>query len=359
MSTIETATLAPGAALPLDHDEISAARERLRGIAVRTPLLEYRELNCRVGGRVLLKAETFQRAGSFKFRGAYNRLAQLTRPERKRGVVAYSSGNHALGIATAAAMVGTAATLVMPHDAPRIKLDKVRRSGARIVFYDRISESREQLAQRIADDTGAIVVPSFDDRHIVAGQATVAAEAFDQLSQRDLSADQLLASCGGGGLTAGCALAAACRSATTKVYAVEPLGFERIGRSLLAGTPVSIQGSARSICDSLMVPSPGHLTFAILRALLAGTAAVSDAEVAAAMLAAFLDAKLVLEPGGAAALAAVLSSKIDGRDKTTVVVCSGGNVDAETYTDLLHRASKDMIGGISADARLRVATVNE
>jgi threonine dehydratase len=316
-------------------EEIVAAQERLTSIAFRTPLLEYSELNQRIGGRLLIKAETFQRSGSFKFRGAYNRLIQLSPTERRRGVVAYSSGNHAIAVAMAAAMVGAGGTVVMPDDAPRIKINKVRQLGAEIIFYDRVSGQREDVARKIANEAGAILVPSFDDPHVIAGQATVGLEALDQLAQLDVSADALLVSCGGGGLVSGCALAVAHRRARTKVYAVEPLGFDRVAQSLATGAPVSIRPQGRSVCDALMARAPGQLTFAILRALLAGSFVVSDADVASAMLTSFVDLKLVLEPGGAAALAAVLSGTFDGRGKTTLVICSGGNVDAGTFVDLL------------------------
>jgi threonine dehydratase len=325
-------------------NEILAAQERLRSVAIQTPLLESGELNARIGGRLLIKAETFQLSGSFKFRGAYNRLVQLSSSERRRGVVAYSSGNHALAVATAATMIGANATVIMPHDAPKIKAEKIRCLGARIVFYDRVSDHREDIAHEIARQTDAILVPPFDDPHIIAGQATAAVEALAQLARLNLSADALLASCGGGGLTSGCALAASHSSARTNVYAVEPVDFDRVRRSLMAGTPVSIDSDDRTICDSLMARTPGRLTFVILRAFLAGSITVSDADVATAVLVAFRDLKLVVEPGGAAALAAVLSGRFDGRDKITLVICSGGNVDPDAFASLIDMPRREVNG---------------
>lgn len=332
------------------YQQIVAAQERLRTVALRTPLLESDEINRKVGGRVLIKAECMQRSGSFKLRGAYNKIVQLTKDERKRGVVAYSSGNHAAAVATAAGMIGTAATVVIPEDAPRIKIDNILRLGARTIFYNRFRDRREDLAANIVRQTGAILIPTYDDGDIIAGQATVALEIIDQLTELDVRADALLAGCGTGGLVAGCALALWQRGARTKVYAVEPLGFDRIGRSLKAGNPVSIPGGGLSICDSLMTLSPGELTFAIIQALSVASVAVSDSAVAAALLVSFRELKLVLEPGGAAALSAILTGSVDGRSKTIVVVCSGGNVDPDSYAKALNSNYKGVAD--NRDARL-------
>jgi threonine dehydratase len=321
-----------------DIDAIRAAAGRIAGQAVLTPLLESPAVNARLGGRLLIKAEPLQRTGSFKFRGAYNTLSQLSPEGRRKGVVTWSSGNHAQGVAAAAQVLGIPALIVMPKDAPSIKIANTRGYGAEIVLYDRIKESREDIGTRIAGERGATIVAPYDEPHVIAGQGTCGLEIAAQAKAREIRLDAVLVCCGGGGLTAGCATALAAESPDTKIYAVEPAGFDDTGRSLASGHRVANAPEARSFCDALLAPTPGELTFAINRRLLAGAFAVSDREAAQAMAVAFADFKLVVEPGGAVALAAVLSGKYPLKGKTVAVVASGGNVDRETFSQALAQA---------------------
>lgn len=315
--------------------EIVAAADRLAGVAVATPLLENPALNDAVGGRILLKAETLQRTGSFKFRGAYNFISQIDPAQRRSGVVAYSSGNHAQGVAAAAALLGAPATIVMPADAPAIKLDNTRALGATVVTYDRTSENREAIAAGLAADTGATIVPPYDHPWTIAGQGTVGLEIAAQAADLGAAADAALVCCGGGGLTAGIATALAELSPATAIYTVEPEGFDDTARSLAAGARQTNRAGARSICDALLAPEPGELTFAINSRLVAGGLAVSDDDVRRAMAYAWQTLKLVVEPGGAVALAAVLSGALDCAGRTVVVVLTGANVDAALYREIL------------------------
>ncbi|MGB5131198.1 MAG: threonine/serine dehydratase [Steroidobacteraceae bacterium] len=312
-------------------DDVESAAGRLAGIARRTPLLADTPLDELTGGRVLLKVESLQRTGSFKIRGAYNRLVQLGPDERAAGVVAFSSGNHAQGVACAAALLGMRATIVMPSDAPRAKLEGTRALGADIVLYDRERESRETIASKLAAEFGATLVPAFDDPHVIAGQGTVGLELMQQARELDATPDQVLMACSGGGLVSGSALAIRELSPTTEVICVEPTGFDDTRRSLETGRRMTNAKGARSICDALMSPSPGVLTFALMRQLLAGGVAVTDEQVQAAMAWAFRHLKLVIEPGGAVALAAVLAGQVPTHRRTTALVVSGGNVDPATY----------------------------
>jgi len=317
--------------------DIVAAADRLKGQAVVTPLLESPALDAEVGGRVFLKAETLQRTGSFKFRGAFNCISRIPAAQRGAGVVAYSSGNHAQGVAAAAEILGVPATIVMPADAPAIKVDNTRGYGAEVVFYDRHGESREEIAETLAAAKGARIVRPYDDPAIIAGQGTCGLEIAEQAADRGVALDALLVCCGGGGLVAGSALALAERSPATRVFCVEPEGFDDTGRSLAAGRRVSNAPGGESLCDALLAPTPGELTFAINRRLLAGGLAVSDDEVARAVAYAFRTLKLVVEPGGAVALAAVLAGRYDARGKAVAVTLSGGNVDSELYCAVLGR----------------------
>jgi threonine dehydratase len=324
----------PTAALPT-FANVAAAAKRLQGLAVRTPLIESPALNERTGGRILLKAETLQRTGSFKFRGAYNRISQIPAASRPVGVVAFSSGNHAQGVAAAAALFGLPATIVMPSDAPAMKLANTRAYGAEVVTYDRNEASREALAQEIADRRGATIVNPFDDAEVIAGQGTCGLEIAEQAVFLGAKLDALLVCCGGGGLTAGCALAMAEHSPGTAIYTVEPEDFDDTRRSLAQGERVGNAAGVRSICDALLSPEPGTKTFAINRRLVAGGLAVSDAEAAEAMAFAFRTLKLVVEPGGAVALAAVLANRLETHGKTIAVVLSGGNVDPQAYAEII------------------------
>ena len=320
---------------PPTIDHIRAAADRLVGVARRTPLLESPLLNDRLGGRLLVKAECLQRTGSFKFRGAYNRISQLDAPARALGVVAYSSGNHAQGVAHAAALLGVGATIVMPADAPAIKLANTRACGAEVVLYDRDRESREAIGQRLSAARGLVLVPPYDDPDIIAGQGTVGLEMVAQFAEADARPDLVLCGCGGGGLIAGTATALSDGLPGVAVYAVEPAGFDDTARSLAAGRRLSNSPDARSICDALLAPTPGALTFAINRRLLAGGLVVDDRAVAAAMRVAAREVKLVLEPAGAVALAAALDGQIALAGKTVAVVASGGNVEPRRYVEIL------------------------
>lgn len=311
--------------------DIEAAARRLEGVIVRTPLIGNAELDRLAGGKVLIKPECFQAIGSFKIRGAYNLLSQLTPEQAQRGVVAWSSGNHAQGVALAGKLLGIHAAIVMPEDAPAAKLANTRRLGGEIITYDRYSEDREAIARRIAAERGAEIVPSYDDERIIAGQGTVGLEIAEQSGEMGYPADQVLICCGGGGLTAGSAIALAARLPGVDVYPVEPEAFDDTTRSLERGERVAVTGNPRSICDALLTDMPGRLTFEIMRRHVVKGLTVSDAEVGEAMRFAFNHLKIVVEPGGAAALAAVLAAKVETAGKTTVVVFSGGNVDLPLY----------------------------
>ena len=317
--------------------EVEAAARRLAGVARRTPLLADTPLDEALGGRLLFKAENLQRNGAFKFRGAYNRLVQLDAAARRAGVVAFSSGNHAQGVAAAARMLGMPATIVMPVDAPAIKLANTRALGADVVTYDRFTEDREAIARRICGERGATLVPAYDDPHIVAGQGTAALELMQQAAELGLVPDQVLVPTSGGGLTAGTAIAVRALAPAAAVYGVEPEAFDDTRRSLAAGQLLKNPPEARSICDALQSSPPGRLTFAINRELLAGILTVSDAEVEAAMARAFRDLKLVVEPGGAVALAAALAGKVPLAGRTTAIILSGGNVDPAAFAAALSR----------------------
>ena len=332
---------APPEIAPPELADVERARERLRGVATVTPLLRSPELDARTGGRVLIKPEVLQRTGSFKFRGAYNKISRLGEAERGRGVVAFSSGNHAQGVAAAARLLGVPATIVMPADAPAIKVANTRALGAEIVPYHRAREDREAIAAEIVRERGATLVRPYDDPDVIAGQGTIGLEIADQATELGLAPDLLLAPCGGGGLISGSALAIKGRRPQTEVIAVEPVGFDDTGRSLRAGERVRNVLGDVSFCDALMAPTPGLITFAINRRLLSGSVAVTDEETAAAMAFAFRALKLVVEPGGAVALAAVLTGKIPCAGRVVALVLSGGNVDAETYAAALARAGRE------------------
>lgn len=312
--------------------DIQAAAGRLQDVVVKTPLLSCPALDELSGGRVLLKAESLQRTGSFKIRGAYNMMSQLSAAQRASGVVAYSSGNHAQGVAAAGTLLGIKTAIVMPDDAPAAKIENTRKLGGETILYDRYTGNREQIAGDLASERGAVLVPAFDHKDIIIGQGTVGLEIMQQCA--DDVPHQVLASCSGGGLVAGIAVAVHAFAPGTAVYAVEPAGLDDTARSLAAGERVSNDPAARSICDALLAPTPGKLTFEINKSALAGALAVSDDEVRAAMRFAFRELKLVIEPGGVVALAAVLAGRLDCRDKTTVLVLSGGNADVTMFADI-------------------------
>jgi threonine dehydratase len=315
--------------------DIQAAAARLAGHAVLTPLIESPALNDRLGGRVLIKPEILQLGGAFKFRGAYNRLSQLTADERHRGVVAFSSGNHAQGVALAAKLLGMPALIVMPADAPAVKVAATRGYGAEIKLYDRLTESREAIAAEIAASRGAIVVPAFDDPHIIAGQGTVGLEMMRQVQVLGATLDIAITPVSGGGLLAGVSEVVRTLSPATDVWGVEPAAFDDLAQSLAAGERVTIRPTGRSLCDALESPAPGEITFPMLKRNLAGAVGVTDAEVTDAMRYAFGTLKLVVEPGGSVGLAALLAGRIPAKGKTVGLVLSGGNVDPDLFARVL------------------------
>ncbi len=318
--------------------DVLAAAERLKDHAIRTPLLENMALNERTGGRILIKPEVLQRTGSFKFRGAYNAISSLPADAKKRGVIAYSSGNHAQGVAAAAQICGIPARIVMPSDAPAIKVQNTKGYGAEVIPYDRFGENREEIAARICAEYGSYLIAPYDDRRIIAGQGTCGLEVAEQAEALGALPEEVLTCCGGGGLTAGIALALQNRLPDTALTLVEPAGFDDTGRSLGSGSREANDPAARSICDALLSPMPGNLTFQINKSLVTQGVAVSDDEVMDAMAFAFRWLKLVVEPGGAVTLAAVLSGKVATQGRTLAIVLSGGNVDWPRLQEALERA---------------------
>lgn len=317
-------------------DDVVAAAQRQLGYVRETPVLSHGAIDAAAGARVFVKAECLQVTGSFKMRGATNRLAQLTPKERKAGVVAFSSGNHAQGVARAARLMGMPAVIVMPSDAPMVKVEGVRADGGEVVLYDRNTESREAISTRIAAERGAVLVPSYDDKHIIAGQGTAGLEFARQMEAMGETLDHLICCAGGGGLITGIALAFERLSPQTKIWAAEPEAHDDWALSLEGGTIVANAPGTRSICDAILTPEPGKLTFAIGKRLLAGGLRVSDEEVRGAMRAAFRHLKIVAEPGGAAALAAALS-RMPGEMKgaRVGVLVTGGNVDAAEFAPVI------------------------
>jgi threonine dehydratase len=328
-ASVEAAVALPTAA---DVDE---AAQRLAGVALRTPLISSPVLDALTGGRVFLKAETLQRTGSFKFRGAYNKISSIPPDARGGGVVAYSSGNHAQGVAAAASLLSMPAVIVMPRDAPRSKRERTAALGAEVVLYDRAAEDREAIAHDIAGRRGAVVVPPYDDPLIIAGQGTAGIEIVEDLAARGLAPDVVVVNASGGGLTAGIALAVKARRPDARLFTAEPSGFDDHARSFRSGRRERNTALSGSICDALMAQSPGRLTFEINRSLVGDGVSATDEEVAKAVAFAFRELKLVVEPGGAVSLAALLTGKIDVRHKVAVAVLSGGNVDAELFARLV------------------------
>ncbi|MBM2710307.1 threonine/serine dehydratase [Mesorhizobium caraganae] len=317
--------------------DIHAAAARLSGLIVETPLIESSELNKRFGGRILFKPETLQRTGSFKFRGAYNKLSTLSEEERGRGVVAFSSGNHAQGVAASAAMFGVKAVIAMPADAPAMKIANVRKMGAQVVPFDRFRDDR-MIVVRPYMDRGMVLVPPFDDPAIISGQGTIGLELMRQANALGVSLDAVLIPCGGGGLSSGISIAVKDASPDTAVWAVEPEHFDDTRRSLAKGERVSNEPGHSSICDAILTAEPGAITFEINRKNLAGAIAVSDKAAAQAMRDAMAHLKLVVEPGGCVALAALSSGEIELSGKCVAVVLSGGNVDFSTYAEIMAAA---------------------
>ncbi|RUT89869.1 MULTISPECIES: threonine/serine dehydratase [unclassified Mesorhizobium] len=317
--------------------DIHAAAARLSGLIIETPLIESQELNKRFGGRILFKPETLQRTGSFKFRGAYNKLSSLSAEERSRGVVAFSSGNHAQGVAASAAMFGVKAVIAMPSDAPAMKIANVRKMGAEVVPFDRFRDDRMTVIRPYME-RGMVLVPPFDDPAIIAGQGTIGLELMRQATALGVDLDAVIVPCGGGGLSSGISVAVKDASPDTAIWAVEPEHFDDTRRSLAAGARVSNEPGHSSICDALLTAEPGVITFEINRRNLTGGIAVSDQAAAQAMRDAMAYLKLVVEPGGCVALAALSSGEIELSGKCIAVVLSGGNVDFGTYAGIMAAA---------------------
>ncbi|MEM0986512.1 MAG: threonine/serine dehydratase [Pseudomonadota bacterium] len=328
--------------VPIPAD-VFEAEDRVRPFAIETPLLRSDALDAAAGASVWIKPECLQVTGSFKIRGASNRLSKLSETERARGVVAYSSGNHAQGVARAARQLGMLATIVMPSDAPLVKVEGVRSDGADIVFYDRWHESREDIAADICDQTGATLVPSYDDADIIAGQGTAGLEFARQMQAAGEPLHHLVCCVGGGGLISGIALAFSALSPDTRIWGSEPEHHDDWARSLESGAIVANSKEApSSICDAILTPQPGDVTWAVGGSRLAGGFRVSDADVASAMRFAFRHLKLVVEPGGAAALAALLHRMPESsRGQRLGIVLTGGNVDPALFARLIAPSGPD------------------
>jgi threonine dehydratase len=315
--------------------DVDAAARRLAGVALRTPLVCSPVLDAMTGARVFLKAETLQRTGSFKFRGAYNKLSSIAPEKRAGGVVAFSSGNHAQGVAHAAKLLDMPSVIVMPADAPRPKRERTAAFGAEVVLYDREKEDREAIARAIAEKRGATLVPPYDDPVIIAGQGAAGREIMEDLIALDVKPDIAVIGASGGGLAAGISLALKARAPDVKIYTAEPEGFDDTARSFLSGHHERNAKLSGTICDALMSNTPGNITFAINRELIGEGIAASDEEVARAVAFAFRELKLVVEPGGAIGLAALLAGRPNVKGKVVVAVLSGGNVDPELFHRLV------------------------
>ncbi|WP_027579944.1 threonine/serine dehydratase [Bradyrhizobium sp. Ai1a-2] len=320
---------------PIGAADIEAAARVVAPFAVRTPLLSFPVLNERAGTKVFLKPEMLQRTGSFKFRGAFNKLSSIPQAQRGGGVVAFSSGNHAQGVAAAAKILNMQATIVMPADSPITKRERTKSYGAEVVFYDRDREDREAIANGIASKRGATLVRPYDDPFVIAGQGTAGREIAEDMAALGLTPDIVVAPASGGGLIAGVATAVKAKFPQAQVIVAEPKGYDDHALSLQAGHREPHPAAARTICDALMAAMPGELTFAINSKLLAGGVSASDEEVAAAVAFAYRELKLVVEPGGAVGLAALLAGRIDAKGKNVVIVLSGGNVDADLFAKLV------------------------
>ena len=328
--------------MSLTIDDIKAAKQRIKGVAVKTPLLTNCYLNELLDAKVYIKLENLQQIGAFKFRGAYNRLCQLNEEEKKRGVVAFSSGNHAQGIALAAKMLNMKATIVMPSDAPKLKLEGTLRLGAKVVEYDRSTESREDIAAGIAKSFSSILVPAFEDYSIMAGQGTIGIEVANQLGAKKKQLDAYLAPAGGGGLLAGTSVAIRSLIPGAKVYGVEQEGYDDHALSRKAGRRIKIKPKKSTMCDALMATTPGKMTWSINSKTVTDFLVVNEDEIAHAVAFAFLRLKVVVEPGGAVALASLLEKKIELAGKRIVIVLSGGNIDGNTFRYCLEKFPNPM-----------------
>jgi threonine dehydratase len=315
--------------------DVEAAAKKVAGVAIRTPLVNSPVLDARLNARVFLKCETLQRTGSFKFRGAYNKISSIPPDKKANGVVAYSSGNHAQGVAHAAQLCGVPATIVMPSDAPKAKRERTAALGAEVVLYDRDKEDRAAIARGIAQKRGAVLVPPFDDPFVIAGQGTASREICEDLERLGVKPDIAVIGASGGGLIAGNALALKARVPGIKIVSAEPAGFDDTMRSFKSGQRERNPRMSGTICDALMTETPGVITWEINRKLVGEGVAASDEETGRAVAFAFRELKLVVEPGGAIGLAALLAGKLDVKGKVVVAVLSGGNVDAELFNRLI------------------------
>ena len=316
---------------PTYQDVLNAAR-RIDGHAIKTPLLTSHILDEICGARVFLKAENLQRTGSFKFRGAMNSVSAYLEQNpdlAKRGVIACSSGNHAQGIAEAARLMHVPATIVMPFDAPKIKVERTRRSGATVLFFDRANEDRDEITNAKAEEMGAVLIHPYNNPYVMAGQGTCALEAANFFDENDIELNRVFACTGGGGLSAGIALVTQQRFSDAHFHTVEPEGFDDYSRSLKEGERLANASTVGSICDAIITPTPGELSFSILKDYAAQGLVISDEEALRAVAFAFNELKVVVEPGGAAALASLLSKKIDIQGESVLVTLSGGNIDPE------------------------------
>ncbi len=315
----------------VDIAMIEAARARLSGKVRRTPLLSSPFLDEIAGRRLFVKAECLQHTGSFKFRGGWSAISALSPDVRARGVIAFSSGNHAQGVALAARMHGIPSVIIMPSNAPKMKIDNTRAFGAEVVLYDRATEDRDEIGARLSRERGLTLIRPYDEPMVIAGQATTGLEIAEQALENDIGAAEVLVPCGGGGLTSGIALALEARAPAMKVRPCEPEGFDDATRSLASGRIERNLSLSGSICDAIITPQPGEITFPIMQRLCGTGLVVTDAEALAAMALAFTRLKLVVEPGGAVALAAALFHGSELAGDTVIAVTSGGNVDNDVF----------------------------
>ena len=324
----------------MNIDMIEAAAKRIDGKARRTPLLSSPFLDEIAGRRVLVKPECQQHTGSFKFRGAWSALSALDPDIRAKGVIAFSSGNHAQGVALAARKHGTTAVIVMPSDAPQLKINNTKALGAEVILYDRATEDRDEIGERLAGERGLTLIKPFDEPLVVAGQGSVGLEIAAQAAKLGVTQAEVLVPCGGGGLTSGVALALEAKAPDMRVHPVEPEGFDDVSRSLISGKIERNPSMSGSICDAIITPSPGVVPFPILHRLCGAGIVVSDDDCLRAMAEAFMRLKIVIEPGGASALAAALFHGDTLQSDTVVVVASGGNVDAALFSQALAKYGK-------------------
>ena len=317
------------------YSDVLAARQRLGSLSCVTPLIEHPVLNAVVGARILLKAENLQRVGAFKFRGAYNKIAQVDEARYPGGVVACSSGNHAQGVAAAATLRGLRSVIVMPADAPCLKIERTKAFGGEVVPYDRVTEDRDAIAREICENRNAAYIHPFDDPDVIAGQGTAGLEMMEQAAALGAVPDIVLVGVSGGGLIGGISLAVKEKSPSTQIWSVEPAGFDDLARSLQKGSREKNAALAGSICDALLAVTPGELTFEMAKKNLAGGLSVTDEEAKTAVRFAFRELKLVVEPGGAVSLAAILAKKLPFEGKTVAAVLSGGNIDPSMFAEII------------------------